>query len=83
VGIPNPAPLDFIAGLPLHKPSALVPCGHDLCRYTKLWDMVQVERGQQLAMQKKMNWLNAYRDKHEIKIENQVNLDDIFQRDEK
>jgi hypothetical protein len=83
VGIPNPEPLNFIAGLPLDKPSALVPCGHDLCRYTKTWDMVDSPRGQQvtnkLAQQKKEKWLNSYREKQRIKIEKPADLDGILQ----
>jgi hypothetical protein len=83
VGIPNPAPVDFVAGLPLQKPSALVPCGKDLCRYTKLLDMILAPPGWKasstLKIQKKATWLNSYRDRQGIKVESPVNSD-IFQR---
>jgi hypothetical protein len=83
-GIPNPPPLDFVAGLSLNNPSEFVPCGHDLCRYTKLGDVITSPRGlqasHQLTLQKKAKWLNSYGDRQGVKIEKKVDLNDIFQR---
>ena len=83
VGVANHTPMDILESLPVGKPSALIPCDKDLCRYTKKQDVIDPLTDfsaavDMISRQKTALWIQSYCNSLGAVVTKKEILDDVF-----
>jgi hypothetical protein len=79
-------PIAILKPLPIGKPSPLMPCGKDLCRYTKVEDALPPpttdlhDAEAMVLQQKKSQWIETYRGSQGPIVSNKEALLHVFDR---